>query len=259
VVYDCFTFFNELDLLDLRLNVLNDVVDKFVIVEATKTQQGNPKELFFNNNKHLFSKFIDKIIHVIVTDMPEPNGWNIENFQRNCILRGLTSAQPDDRILISDVDEIPNPIAVKNNIDSDRHIAFKTKLYYYYVNCLQNQMWMGPAMITKKYMRNPQMVRDMVRTNHPTYIVPVEEGWHFSYVGGLDRVITKINSIIEGTEVKPEQRDPSHLLNCITKGKDHLNREQAFAQKKFVYIDESYPAYMNEWISKFPYMVKERT
>ena len=107
-LYDCFSYWDEDLLLDLRLNILDDYVDYFVIVEGNKTWQNNPKELRFDIKK--FDKFKDKIIYVPVEDMPDGNNPYLrENFQRNCISRGLSKSLDDDLILISDLDEIPNP------------------------------------------------------------------------------------------------------------------------------------------------------
>ena len=110
-IYDCFTFFNELDLLEIRLNILNDKVDYFVLVEATKTHSGLDKELFYYNNKERFAHFNHKIIHIVVNDMPKVkngNRWDLENWQRNAIMLGLTKCEQNDVIVISDLDEIPN-------------------------------------------------------------------------------------------------------------------------------------------------------
>src|SRR5689334_5945992 len=115
MIYDCFIFFNELELLDIRLNILNEVVDKFVLVEATQTHQYKPKPLYYSDNKERFKAFHDKIIHLIVDELPPNptngprNSWDMERFQRNCIARGLNDCKPDDVIIISDLDEIPDP------------------------------------------------------------------------------------------------------------------------------------------------------
>ena len=114
-IYDCFTFFNELDLLEIRLNELNEVVDYFVLVEATTTHSRKPKELYFQKNKDRYKKFEKKIIHII-TDLPQiknNNRWVLENYQRNQIDRGLKECKDEDIILISDVDEIPNKEKIK--------------------------------------------------------------------------------------------------------------------------------------------------
>ena len=107
-IFDCFSYWDEDLLLDLRFHLLNDIVDYFVVVESNKTWQNNSKELKFNINK--FQKFRNKIIYIPVTDMPSgSNPWEREHFQRNCITRGLNNSKDDDFIIISDADEIPNP------------------------------------------------------------------------------------------------------------------------------------------------------
>ena len=116
-IVDCFTFYNELELLEYRLNLLYNIVDYFILVEATLTHVGKPKELYYNKNKKLFEKWNDKIIHIIVDDFPfneqtidclKNDQWKNEKFQRNCITRGLKKINTDFLIL-SDVDEIPDP------------------------------------------------------------------------------------------------------------------------------------------------------
>jgi beta-1,4-mannosyl-glycoprotein beta-1,4-N-acetylglucosaminyltransferase len=112
-IYDCFSYWDEDLLLDLRLNILNEYVDYFVIVEGNKTWQNNPKKLRFNIDK--FPNFKKKIIYVPVEDMPDGDDPYLrENFQRNCILRGLKYSSDDDLIIISDLDEIPNPSKIHN-------------------------------------------------------------------------------------------------------------------------------------------------
>src|SRR4051812_5983866 len=99
MIYDCFTFFNELDLLEIRLNELDPVVDKFVLVEATKTHQGKEKPLYFTMNKSRYEKFLPKIIHVVVDTYPDYEGqsaWLLEHHQRNMIMKGLEGCSPAD-------------------------------------------------------------------------------------------------------------------------------------------------------------------
>ena len=118
MIYDCFTFFNELDILELRLNILYKYVDKFVIVEGNKTHTGKDKDFIFEQNKNRFEKFLDKIIYIKVEDFPslensqtseDGNKWLYENYQRDAIMRGLTECKDDDIIITSDCDEIINP------------------------------------------------------------------------------------------------------------------------------------------------------
>ena len=125
-IYDCFTFFNELDLLEMRLHILDDAVEHFVLVESTKTHSGETKELVFQKNKDRFSAFSKKIIHIVVSDMPkldDGNRWVLENFQRDAISRGLSGCRDDDIILISDLDEIPD----LQNISRVKKILIKNK------------------------------------------------------------------------------------------------------------------------------------
>lgn len=123
MIYDCFTFFNEIDLLMIRLQLLDEYVDYFVIVEMNKTQRGVKKEFNFEKHKDEFKDYKEKIIYIKVDNPPTYSGiygdWKLENFQRNCIMRGLDECGPEDIVIISDLDEIPNPYILANleNID----------------------------------------------------------------------------------------------------------------------------------------------
>ena len=133
MIYDCFSYWDEDLLLDLRLNILNEFVDHFVIVEGNKTWQNNKKDLKFNINN--FNKFKNKIIYIPVTDMPDgDNPYIRENFQRNCISRGLRKANEDDLIIVSDLDEIPNPEVIKNFKPNMKYAVFKQMHFYYKFN-----------------------------------------------------------------------------------------------------------------------------
>lgn len=117
MIYDCFTFFNELPLLELRLKLLSPYVDKFILVEMSQTQRGEPKPYYYADNKEMFSEYNDKIICIHPENIPvmeEKRGWTLENFQRKSIIDGLGNCEPDDIIMISDLDEIPNPRILKN-------------------------------------------------------------------------------------------------------------------------------------------------
>src|SRR5690349_20249777 len=139
MTYDCFTFFNELDLLEIRLNVLNPIVDKFVLVESTRTHQNKPKPLYYQQNAARFSAFKDKIIHVIVDDFPdfgewkEAHSWILERHQRNCISRGLSQCKKGDVIIISDLDEIPDPEKVREFRDTKGLKVFQQRNLFYFL------------------------------------------------------------------------------------------------------------------------------
>lgn len=215
MIYDCFTFFNELDLLEIRLNVLNDVVDKFVLVEATKNHRGEAKPLFFQENKGRFKEFEDKIIHIIVSDYPEyKNTWTYENYQRNCISKGLIDCKDDDIILISDLDEIPNPKLVIKNMDFPGIKNFRMPIFHYYLNRygVVEDWSHGTKMLFYKDFLN---ILDEVENygeycqeelNQGTTATKVHlyygekqtdikrAGWHFTGLGGAEKLAYKFNS-----------------------------------------------------------------
>lgn len=144
-IYDCFPFFNEFDILEIRLKELWDHVDYFVISEANTTHRGNPKPFYLLDNFERFKPYADKIIHVPVTDMPGfHNGdyWPNEHHQRDCLVRGLGSAAREDIIMISDVDElIRGSVAAELRTDFDHHLwAFRMPTFHYRFN----YMWTTP-------------------------------------------------------------------------------------------------------------------
>jgi len=184
-IFDCFMYYDEDLILDLRLNYLNDYVDKFIIVESSYTHSGVPKKLLFDINKYL--KFKNKINYIILDTPPlglqnlsekdnehQKNSKYIlnavkrENLQRDTIIKGLDSALPDDIIIISDVDEIPN--LEENNIKTIKNkiILFKQKFFYYKFNLkLSNYIWHGSKACKKKNLISPQWLRNVKDKIYP--------------------------------------------------------------------------------------------
>lgn len=173
-VFDCFTFFNELDILDVRLHEMSPVVDKFVLVEATRTFQGAPKPLYYIENKGRFAEFADKIIHVPV-DFPDDMSsmlhdkcptttWAREHYQRRQIGIGLKSARGDDLILVSDVDEIVSGSVLQESLDTHSRAAltvFTMPIYSYFINRRDcGAPWLlGPRMIEFSKFTDGQKMR----------------------------------------------------------------------------------------------------
>lgn len=256
MIYDCFTFFDELELLDLRLQTLAPVVDKFVLVESTVTFTGHQKPLYFEEHREQFDRYRDKIIHVIVEDSPPPtspqNVWNVEHFQRNAILRGLKDAPcPDSRIMVSDVDEIPDPRAVAIAAGWEGLVGFRLLLHYYYVNCRCNKLWNGTVMADLGCCLTPQQMRSW-RSRCPRYC-EAPAGWHFSYLGGPEAICKKIAAFAEVQVNTPENRDHQRLLRCMETGQDLFG---GGVTNTFVPIDDSYPPGISQWLSRYPYLVK---
>ena len=230
MVYDCFAFFNELDLLEIRLNELNDVVDKFVLVEATRTFQKDHKPLYFEENKERFKPFLDKIIHVVVDKYPNfwtkfrvPTPWDYDNGQKEFILEGLKDCKPDDVIIVSDLDEIPNPKKITEYKDKEGIKVFNQKFYCYFVNCMiisaqqENKpahLWSGSVMLNYRDMATIKKIRTFYRNGEKTslkYTLIENGGWHFSYLGGIDTIIHKIESLSHPEVNKEEYKDPKKM------------------------------------------------
>ncbi|MBE8952692.1 MAG: hypothetical protein SR1Q7_06070 [Quinella sp. 1Q7] len=178
-IYDCFTFYNEFELLELRLKALWDVVDYFVLVEADRTHTNKPKPFYFYEYQDDFKEFLPKLrfIPAYLSNLPYKGtgDWSIENFQRNAIMNGLVDAQPDDLIMISDMDEIPEPDVLKNLdktplIDHEDvnaldmlnigwELAMSQKFFYYYFDLISKVSWQGTTLIKRSRLKTPQHLR----------------------------------------------------------------------------------------------------
>jgi beta-1,4-mannosyl-glycoprotein beta-1,4-N-acetylglucosaminyltransferase len=208
-IIDCFIFYNELDLLNYRLNVLNDVVDYFILVEATHTHSGKAKELFYENNKSMFSKFHNKIIHVIVDDLPykfpnidyeQKQQWANEKFQRNCGARGLgpiPDLRRNDYIIIADLDEIPDPRIlhqIKNDNVSFSLEVYALEMHFYFYN-LHGKLphkWYHTKIISVDKLISIKRTFDDVRFVQCPIISSA--GWHLSYFGDENFISNKLKN-----------------------------------------------------------------
>jgi beta-1,4-mannosyl-glycoprotein beta-1,4-N-acetylglucosaminyltransferase len=210
-IYDCFTFNNELDLLELRLEEMSNGVDYFVIVEADHTFQGHRKTLHLKENWDKFSKWHDKIIHVIVDDMPN-NGdpWHNEHHQRNSIMKGLTSAADDDFIIVGDVDEILRESTLESLRSNPRDLVgfrmpyFNFRLNYMLLKDRETYHVWSSGSKKKHLLPNPESFRNRrfalqnAPYNYDDGRTKVFEhaGWHFTYLGDSSWVRNKIQSLI---------------------------------------------------------------
>jgi len=189
---DCFMFFNELDLLEIRLNTLASRVERFVLCESTLTHSGKPKSLFFDENKDRFKGF--NITHLVSDGGMTPDAgknrgdpWRRENYQREFLMNGIKDEEPDTMILISDVDEIPDLETYQEGVEG----VFRQRVYYYYFNvyaCVNN--WKGTIAIRKKNITTLNKLRD----NRNRTAGNGSRGWHFSTLGTVDNIIYKIES-----------------------------------------------------------------
>jgi beta-1,4-mannosyl-glycoprotein beta-1,4-N-acetylglucosaminyltransferase len=279
-IYDCFLYFNEDTILDIRLNTLNEFVDKFVIVEATRDHAGRSKKLNFNINH--FRKFKKKIIYIIVNDLPIiaksiKKGWHPnhsrDQYQRNCISRGLLNASDNDLILISDLDEIPNLTNLKNSLEKNKIVFFRQKCFIYKLNlsiiCNKEEQvicnsryieGIGTVAALKKNFKSPQHLRDL-RNKVQKYIFRQKKnffssqfflfrpyiiengGWHFTYINTPKLIIHKIESFAHGELATESNTNINIIRSRISKDVDPFKPDRKLEKIK---IDKSFP----DWIIK---------
>jgi len=203
-IFDTFIFFNEIELLKLRLNILYDRVDYFVIVESDKTFSGNDKPYYYEENADMFKEYRHKILYY-PTKMPLrfTNQWERERWQRNMIINPLRKfAEPEDMVFISDIDEIPNfnAICPFYFLENTLYIC-NQDFYYYYLNTKivdkNNPTWHGSRYTAWKNVKEfgPDSLRDINNTRAMKNIKFIKNGgWHFSYLGGVEQIKYKIKS-----------------------------------------------------------------
>ena len=253
-IYDCFTFYNELDLLELRLAELYNKVDHFVIVESNQTFTNRPKPWNFAENIDRYSNYLDKIIYVQVDDMPgSANAWDNERFQRDQIIRGIQSAEPEDLIIITDIDEIVRPAAIEHMKTSDatlfplRMTLSNFKINYMKLNPDRYGIW-GMATIRSNLNHIlPDAFRNMrfQFTNAPHQytsgdIEVIEHGgWHFGYMGDKNYLIDKARSFSHTEVNTPEFLDQIDPEASIAQGTSWDRKSQD--QYTVVDLDHYFP------------------
>ncbi len=262
-IIDCFTFFNELDLLEIRLEYLYETIDYFVIIESNKSFSGNEKEYILKNNLSRFKKYQDKIVYIplnmILFKESKNTAWQREAFQRNAIKNGLTSLDltSKDLILIGDLDEIPNTTILKelknqnyifdnklsifkyfkslfdaffnndwskikllkriifNNINSPVSLGMENFLYF--VNNKEiKSSWKGTMALEMATLKNssPNEIRNL-----RNYCNSINQGgWHFSYLGGVEKIKHKLKSYSHQEYNKPEIVNNEFIEKCINNG-----------------------------------------
>ena len=256
MIFDCFRFFNELELLEIRLNELDDIVDRFVVVEATKTHSNKDKPLFFDKNKELFKDFSEKIIHVVIDDYPAyKDSKRFEVAQMDQMVKSLDICDPEDVIIFSDIDEIPRPEAILKAVETPGIKALEQRMFYYYVNMInyKSPVWLRAKVLRKKeFLMPPKELR-----KNDTYTVIENGGWHFSYLGGVDRIVTKLESFSHQKFNKDYIKDKTKIERYINSGKDILGRDPKEFRYRVVPLDESFPKYLLEHKEKFNTLIRE--
>ena len=246
-IYDCFMYFDEDILLDLRLNILNKYVSKFIITEATYTHNGERKKLKFNISN--FKKFKDKIQYIVVDTQPQNilpidnndslekkgeklilNGYARDNYQRNRLADGIVEAGGDDIIIISDLDEVPNLTNVNFDNIKNKIIQFKQRMFYYKLNLLlQTTNWYGSKACKKKNLISPQWLRNIKSKKYSKFRLDLifnkkkyndifyvlDGGWHFTCIRTPEDLDYKLSKFAHHHEYEESGLKVKDLKNLI--------------------------------------------
>jgi len=248
-VYDCFTFFNELDLLEIRLQELYKVVDCFVIAEANMSHSGNPKNYTLLENWERFKPWHDKIRRIAVDDFPETNNsWVREKFQRDALARGLTDVESDDLIIVSDLDEIPRAAIIemiKGDENRYERYVLQVPLFRYKFNFMK---WHQPVVnnqmiVTRAHVfTHPERERDYTHAwlpPAPDVVYLQHAGWHFSYLGDDKNAIHKLQNFAHTEQNVPEIIDIFSIDRMIQEKCGPNPRDQE--RFEYIKLDEYFP------------------
>ena len=285
-IFDCFMYFDEEKVLELRLNILNEYVDYFVIVESVYTHKGDKRKLKFNPTK--FNNFKNKIKYFVYDKIPEKvedifqndneneknrkyimNAVYRENGQRDYISTGLKDAKENDLILISDVDEIPNLQNFNFNNIKEKIIIFKQDMFYYKLNLkLPNLIWSGTKACKKKDLISPQWLRNIKDRKYPIYRLDTffsekkyssvkfieNGGWHFSNLKTAQEIEHKLRSYLHHREFDENPMTTEEIENVIKnkqaiydlKVDKRINKIGGTGSKLVKYPFEKLPIYLQK-------------
>ena len=269
-IYDCFQFFDEEMLLNLRLNILDKYVDKFVITEATYMHNGKPKKLNFDIKK--YNRFKDKIIYIVVDRQPPDlfrikesdkdsndtrgqklvlNGYKRDNYQRQMAQKSLENIDPEDWVIINDIDEIPNLKNLNLNEIKKKLIIFKQKIFYYKFNLLYpNVPWFGSRACKKKNFISPQWLRNTKHKKYPLWRLDImfskkkynnifyvaNGGWHFTNIRTPKDLEKKLLNYTHHYEFEQSGLNVNDLSKKISEKK--IIYDHSVDQKKFKWGSE---------------------
>ena len=258
-IYDCITFYQANMLFQLRFEILKDIVDYFVVCEANKTHTGLKKK--FNFNPKIPNKYKKKIIYIKVTDLPSikikgKKDYGLLRLQMENLFRGIQFAEPNDLIIFSDEDEIPNPKIINRfNFEKYKFGIFLQNMYYYKLNIMNlnegNGNWAGTRICQRKNLKSFFKFR-LLKTkniNYPLWRIDKERnieiikngGWHFTYLMTPKEISNKIKNMAHTEFKKSEFKNVSNIKKKIKNLKDPFNRNFLLKKTK---IDNTYPNYI---------------
>ena len=289
-IFDCFMFFDEEMLLDLRLNILNKYVDKFVVTEAAYMHSGKPKKLIFDINK--FQKFKDKITYIPIEKHPPNlleindnddkkkinskrifNAYKREIYQINKTQEGILEAKDDDIIMISDLDEIPNLEKINFKEITNKLIFFKQKMFYYKFNLFYKLLpWYGTKACSKKLFKSPQWLRSIKNKKYPLWRLDIffsskkynnihfveDGGWHFSNIRKAEELEKKLLNFLHHVDYEYSGLKLNDLKNLMNEKRimynhsiDKKNYKWTNSEKLQTVSIEAMPKYILQNIEKY--------
>lgn len=249
MIVDCFPFFNELDLLEIRLHELAPVVDRFVLCEATLTHSGKPKPLVFMAHRARFAGF--PITCVIVEDyhgIDLTDAWALERHQRQVGVSASVELFHPDLLIVSDCDEIPSAEAVRRASAVYAHTqTLDMTLYYYYLNCRCDSTRWRRGQIVRPNGDRP----DALQIRRTKYAPVVDRGgWHFSYLGGTEKIREKLAAFAHREKDVDRWNTPEAIRERVTSGRDLFDRDGKY---RFVVDTDlaSLPQYVQDNRARF--------
>ena len=265
-IYDCTTFYKANLLFQTRFEILKDIVDYFVVCEANKDHTGNIKPFYFD--KDFLKKNEKKIIYIKVENLPTiklkgKKDYKLLSIQMENLFKGIKDAAPEDFIIFSDEDEIPNPKNIKEfNYENFKFGIFLQNMYYYKINLLSldegNGNWPGSRICKKKYLKSFFNFRLLKLKNldYPFWRIDKEKsiqiikngGWHFTYLMSPLEISKKIESMAHTEFNKEKYKNLSTIKENIEKGVDPFERNLRLEK---VNIDDTYPDYIKNNLDKF--------
>ncbi|MBN1816753.1 MAG: hypothetical protein JW828_05300 [Sedimentisphaerales bacterium] len=254
MIYDTFLFYNELDLLEIRLHELSEAVDWFVLLEASRTFTNKPKPMVFRDHKSRFADFLDRIIHIemnVFEDVDTSDAWQMECYLRRRLLLGLQRCTEEDVILLSDVDEVPRAATVLQQAGTEGIKSFVQRESYYYVNCIGSYI-VGTTMFPFRFLN--QLTRDLQYFRGARRNMVSQGGWHFSYLGGVEAIRDKIAAFSHTECNRPQFTNAEHMESCLAESRDLFYR--IGCDYKVIPLDESFPRYLVEHQDRFAPLIK---
>jgi beta-1,4-mannosyl-glycoprotein beta-1,4-N-acetylglucosaminyltransferase len=252
MIIDCFPFFNELDLLEIRLNELYDTVDFFVLSEANLTFTARQKPFYFEQNKTRFKKFLRKIVHLKIDTYPKKalsDAWKMDHFQKQAgvdyMQKQLTPGK-NDMVILSDMDEIPKASKVQRAFENKewRRLVWQMPIFYYYMNCVcVSKAWHFARVVRP----DGKIKLSSIRGKRGSDGTIRNAGWHFSYLGDIQE---KLRSFPHTEYDKFPYNKKNYIKAKKTAGADLFGRDEKY---KFKFLDDlSYlPQYVQDNIDRF--------